>query len=57
MTNGLDDPSFDAATCSECGIVLRETPNSLRCPACGWTVHYPDVDMPPEFEGPSIHSG
>lgn len=57
MTIDLGDPTFDAATCPECGIVLREATKALRCPECGWSIQYPDVIKPPDFDGPGIHGG
>ena len=43
--------------CPEDDIVMRDVPGGYRCPECGHVQQYRDVEMPPEFDGPSIHGG
>jgi len=41
--------------CSRCDIVMRELPGGLICPACGRVIEAPRVDMPADFDGPTIN--
>ncbi|WP_193596059.1 hypothetical protein [Microbacterium sp. YJN-G] len=43
--------------CPECGIVMRETSHAFECPHCGHLQLLDEVEMPAEFDGPSIHGG
>lgn len=44
-------------TCAECGVVMRDEPGGVRCPACGDWLPSDDVTTPPAFDGPSIRGG
>ncbi|MDR6867707.1 ribosomal protein S27AE [Microbacterium resistens] len=54
MHTDLGDPAFDAATCPDCGVLLRDQDGGLVCPACGWTIDAGDVVVPAAFDGPDI---
>lgn len=43
--------------CPHCGIVMRDIDHGSVCPECGYTELFVAVDMPPEFDGPSIKGG
>ena len=57
MTIDLDDPAFNAVTCPDCGVALREAVDAFLCPECGWALRYLDAEAPPEFNGPTIRGG
>lgn len=40
--------------CPECDIVMRTEPHAFVCPHCGRIELIPHVEMPPEFDGPSV---
>lgn len=48
---------FGHPHCPECDIVMRDTTGGWVCPHCGHVQQWADVEMPPEFDGPSIHGG
>ncbi|MDQ4214057.1 hypothetical protein [Microbacterium capsulatum] len=41
--------------CPECLILLRPERDGFVCPEHGLIIPAPDVEMPPEFEGPDFH--
>lgn len=48
---------FGQPRCPDDGIVMRDTPTAFVCPHCGHRIEIEAVDMPPGFNGPSIHGG
>lgn len=56
---GMDVPLDGAQqpACPECGIVMRDIPGAWQCPHCGHLQLHDDIELPPEFDGPSIHGG
>jgi hypothetical protein len=51
----LDDAA--QPQCPEDGVVMRTTATAFVCPHCGHLQLFDDVEMPPEFDGPSIQGG
>ncbi|MCT1394394.1 MULTISPECIES: hypothetical protein [Microbacterium] len=44
--------------CPEDDIVMRDVAGGWQCPHCGYhLVVGGDIEMPPEFDGPSIRGG
>ncbi|MGB3733166.1 hypothetical protein [Microbacterium sp.] len=52
----MDDLDFAQPTCPRDGTVLRAEHDGFVC-ACGYRMPYDDVEVPPEFDGPSIQGG
>lgn len=58
-----DDPLEDATQpqCGACGVTMRDDPRGFRCPSCGrlndHSAEMSAVEVPPEFDGPSIQGG
>jgi len=48
------DEQIPTLTCPECGVLLRDGTDALVCPEHGTIEPYPDVQMPPAFEGPDL---
>jgi len=40
--------------CPSCRVVMRDGANAFECPACGHSIPYEEVEVPPEFDGPEI---
>lgn len=50
-----DDLNFAAQPhCPECDVVMRTEPHAFACPNCGHLQLFDEVQMPPEFDGPSL---
>ena len=45
---------FAQPHCPEDGIVMRAESHAFVCPHCGHLQLFDEVEMPPEFDGPSI---
>lgn len=43
--------------CPDDDVVMRDVPGGWRCPECGHVQQAQDVEMPPEFDGPTIQGG
>lgn len=47
--------------CPDCGVLMRDDPRGYKCPSCGYledhSAEYAQIEMPPEFDGPSIQGG
>lgn len=55
---GMDELDFGAQPhCPEDDVVMRDIPGGWKCPYCGHLQMIGEVEMPPEFDGPSIHGG
>jgi len=48
---------FGQPHCPECGVVMRTESHAFVCPSCGHLQLLDEVEMPPKFDGPSIHGG
>lgn len=54
----MDDDLIGAQPhCPEDGVVMRDIRGGWECPHCGHAEQVQDVQIPPEFNGPSIHGG
>jgi len=40
--------------CPECGVVMRTDAHAFVCPHCGHLQLLDEVEMPPEFDGPTF---
>ncbi|WP_186324451.1 hypothetical protein [Microbacterium paludicola] len=43
--------------CPEDDVVMRDISGGWECPDCGHVQQAQDIDMPAEFDGPTIHGG
>jgi len=50
----LSDPAFDAPECPDCGVVLHDHADTLRCPECPYAIAPEDDTTPPSFTGPDL---
>lgn len=53
----MDDLDGVQPHCPDDDIVMRDVKGGWECPECGHLELHDAVEMPPEFEGPSIHGG
>jgi hypothetical protein len=52
-----DDLAGAQPHCPVDGIVMHDVPGGWECPHCGHVQLHDEVEMPEEFDGPSIHGG
>jgi tRNA(Ile2) C34 agmatinyltransferase TiaS len=43
--------------CPSCGVLMRDVPDGVTCPECGYHEPHDVVAMPPEFSGPTVRGG
>lgn len=62
--DGAMQDSLDLASqpqCADCGVSMRDYPRGYVCPSCGALTDLSEemtaIQMPRDFDGPSIHGG
>ncbi|WP_404474878.1 hypothetical protein [Microbacterium aerolatum] len=54
----MDELNFGTQPhCPNDDVVMRDVPGGWECPECGHVQQAQDIEMPPGFDGPSIHGG
>lgn len=43
--------------CPNCGTVMVDEPGVIVCRGCGAEIAVPQVGLPQEFQGPTLHDG
>lgn len=53
----MDDLDGVQPHCPNDDVVMRDVEGGWECPHCGHVQQWVDVEMPPEFDGGTIHGG